>query len=32
VSAQLLFQMSGQRVWPTKFQLQRTGSLSNNLL
>ena len=32
VGAQLLFKMSGQRVGPAKFQFQRTGSLSNNLL
>ena len=32
VGAQFFFKMGGQRVGPPKFQFQRTGSLSNNLL
>ena len=32
VGMQLLFKMSCQRGGPPKFQSQRTGSLSNNLL
>jgi len=32
VGAQFLFKMSGQGVRPSKFQFQRLGGLSNNLL
>ena len=32
VGVQFLFKVSCQRVGPPKFQFQRTGSLSNNLL